>query len=148
MFDFAACQRYSRTSGGLTQIVVERLPRPRSLPRPYEYSLPIAKVTEFVTELREACRVLLATPNLQMLFMDKKGISKGIKLTVFGLTSYDHPTPADWLHVVETIQAVYHKYLGPEALLYAEPLGERKSQLRHQAYIMYAELGGLPQSST
>ena len=51
--------------------------------------------------------------------------------------SYSGIIEADWNALIETVQNEIHNFLGPDALLYAEPWTKaRKFEFRFETYVM------------
>ena len=114
--------------------------------KPYEY-LCLTDHKPFVKKLRDLLKPLVGT-KLQCQITEAAGKVHGYRLQIWALSNaYDNSTnntmsysgiiEADWNALIETVQNEIHNFLGPDALLYAEPWTKaRKFEFRFETYAM------------
>lgn len=144
--------------GELGYVGVYRQNRPEGLKKPYEYVLPTAKAKKLYDDLAKLFKGLemgygkkrdAEGDKLQCAGPSKKSVSQGMRLNVFAL-GYTYGLCGEegegcsqefWEDLCEKFQDTLVKYLGPDALIYAEPYSkEEKFEARFETYIMFKEM--------
>ncbi len=146
--------------GTITVIDVKRKNVPAGLKKPYEYisSLPDVnnhynKIKDYLKDKDDSRKKNLhpVPGKLQYASIDRKVVTKGIKLTVF-LLGYSPRSTGDitgvtkdqWNAIVKQTQKLLFDFLGPDAEMYVEPFStDDKFQARFETYVMYSELKDL-----
>lgn len=134
--------------GNVEYIGVYRQNRPKGLRKPYEYILGTKDCKALLEELK-FLKAYEKEDKFQFSGVTKKSVSKGIRFDLFllaykkGLCGVEKEgtSEAEWNEVCEKVQQILFKYLGEDALMYAEPYSDDdKFQARFETYIMYKEL--------
>lgn len=151
--------------GSMTVIDTHRKNRPANLKKPYEYILPQKDVDMLVDELQAILKPHMGwtkryskTKTCQYASINKVALAHGVRLDLFilaharGLTGpvpstsdkeqwegYTHGVKkTEWDKLRKDIQAVFFKYLGKDARIYAEPFSkDKKFQAVLRLYIAY-----------
>lgn len=121
--------------------VIEYINTPKiktSLKHPYQYKLYINDVNNLLKDLKKLDFV--KNNGVQHYLIDKKSISKGIRLQTWILADYE-TTKIEWDKIISAFSNAIRKYV-KDAVIYVEDKvsDNRKPQARWETYIQYAEI--------